>query len=111
MKLLSTSRQIGRTLRNAARVRTIVTVFAKHGFANVAERIKLGRFLIERFHPRGDNEKYTIAERIRMSFEELGPTFVKLGQVLASRPDLVPEEFVNEFSIFKIARSSQSSAF
>lgn len=98
MRLLSTGRQIGRTLRNAARLRTIVTVFAKHGFANVAERIKLGRFLIERFHPRGDDEKYTIAERVRMSFEELGPTFVKLGQVLASRPDLVPEEFVNEFS-------------
>lgn len=32
-----------------------------------------------------------------MSFEELGPTFVKLGQLLATRPDLVPEEYVNEF--------------
>ena len=32
-----------------------------------------------------------------MAFEELGPTFVKLGQVLATRPDLVPEDFVEEF--------------
>lgn len=32
-----------------------------------------------------------------MSFEELGPTFVKLGQLLATRPDLVPEEYVREF--------------
>ncbi|WP_413289062.1 ABC1 kinase family protein [Bdellovibrio sp. HCB337] len=32
-----------------------------------------------------------------MSFEELGPTFVKLGQVLAARPDLIPEEYTNEF--------------
>ena len=32
-----------------------------------------------------------------MAFEELGPTFVKLGQLLASRPDLIPEEFVEEF--------------
>lgn len=36
-------------------------------------------------------------ERMRISFEELGPTFVKLGQLLATRPDLVPEEYVNEF--------------
>ncbi len=36
-------------------------------------------------------------ERMRMSFEELGPTFVKLGQLLATRPDLVPEDYVTEF--------------
>ena len=36
-------------------------------------------------------------ERMRMSFEELGPTFVKLGQLLATRPDLVPEEYTTEF--------------
>ncbi len=36
-------------------------------------------------------------ERVRMSFEELGPTFVKLGQLLATRPDLIPLEFSEEF--------------
>ncbi len=98
MKILTTGRQIGKTLKNASRLRTIVGVFAKHGFSNVAERIKLGRFVLERLSSPENLDKYSTAERIRMSFEELGPTFVKLGQLLATRPDLVPEEFVIEFS-------------
>lgn len=98
MKILSASRQIGRTWKNAGRLRVIVGVFVRHGFYNIAERINLGRFVLERLNPAADEEFYTIAERIRMSFEELGPTFVKLGQLLATRPDLVPDEFVQEFS-------------
>lgn len=90
------SRRGGSALQNAARLRTIVSVFARYGFQNVAERIRLGRFLIERLSGI-DDEKFTPAERLRMAFEELGPTFVKLGQLLATRPDLVPEEFVEEF--------------
>jgi ubiquinone biosynthesis protein len=72
-------------------------VFARHGFHNVAEKVKLGRFLIERLSRSSDIDNFTAAERVRMSFEELGPTFVKLGQLLASRPDLIPEEYVAEF--------------
>ncbi len=71
-------------------------VLAKNGFQNVAERLKLGRFVLERF-TNADMEKYTPAERLRMCFEQLGPTFVKFGQLLATRPDLVPEDFVDEF--------------
>ena len=41
MKIVKTSRQIGRTLKNASRLRVIVSVFARHGFYNIAERIKL----------------------------------------------------------------------
>lgn len=108
MKILKTGRQIGRTLKNAARLRTIVGVFARHGFANVAERIKLGRFLLERISST-DLERYSVGERIRMSFEELGPTFIKLGQLLATRPDLVPEDFVYEFS--KLHDSVQTLPF
>jgi ubiquinone biosynthesis protein len=43
-------------------------------------------------------EKSTRAERIRMAFEELGPTYIKLGQVLSTRPDLVPPDFVAELA-------------
>ncbi len=96
MNLLTTGKQIGRTLKNAGRLRTIVGVFAKHGFANVAERIKLGQFLLERMSAYSSDE-YTVAQRVRMSFEELGPTFVKFGQLLATRPDLTSDEFIAEF--------------
>jgi len=98
MPLLKTTRQIGRTIRNAGRVREIVGVFARHGFHNVAERVNLGRFVLARLNAAENIEKYSVAERMRMSFEELGPTFVKLGQLLASRPDLVPEDFTIEFA-------------
>jgi ubiquinone biosynthesis protein len=74
-----------------------VGVFARHGFHQVAEKIKLGKFIVERLSASSDLETLTIPERLRMSFEELGPTFVKLGQVLASRPDLIPEDYTTEF--------------
>ncbi|MGZ5279505.1 MAG: hypothetical protein ACXWC9_06165, partial [Pseudobdellovibrionaceae bacterium] len=63
MKIVTTGRQIGRTLKNASRLRVIVGVFARHGFYNIAERIKLGRFMLERFTTVGDEERFTIAER------------------------------------------------
>jgi ubiquinone biosynthesis protein len=95
--LLKTGSQIGKTLKNAARLRTIVAVFAKHGFHGVVEKIKLGKFVVDRTQSESEMELLTPAVRLRMSFEELGPTFVKLGQVLASRPDLIPEEYTLEF--------------
>jgi ubiquinone biosynthesis protein len=74
-----------------------VGVFAKHGFHQVAEKVKLGKFIIERLNASSDIEALSMPERMRRSFEELGPSFVKLGQLLATRPDLVPEEYVLEF--------------
>jgi len=96
MAIFTTGRNLGRTFKSAGRLRTIVGVFAKHGFQNIAERARLGRFVIEKFSE-VDGEKYTAAERLRMAFEELGPTFVKFGQLLATRSDIIPMEFVEEF--------------
>jgi ubiquinone biosynthesis protein len=110
MKLIETGRTLGKTLKNAARLKTIISVFARHGFENTLERLQLGRFILEKISPnRDDLEKYTIAQRIRMSFEELGPTFVKLGQLLATRPDLVPPSWTQEFS--KLHASVQTLPF
>ncbi len=84
-------------------------MFARHGFHNLAEKVKLGKFIIERLNSASEIEKLTAAERVRMSFEELGPTFVKLGQLLASRPDLIPDDYVQEFA--KLHDNVQSLPF
>jgi ubiquinone biosynthesis protein len=44
-----------------------------------------------------DNDsKLSIGERLRLSLEELGPTFVKLGQIISTRPDIIPSEVISE---------------
>ena len=90
------TRKKANPLKNAARLKMIVGVFAKHGFRDLAERVNLKKVGLEKLAP-VDLNKHTVAERLRMSFEELGPTFVKLGQLLASRPDLIPVEYTEEF--------------
>ena len=71
-------------------------VFAKNGFENLAERAKLGRYVLDKFTSSGVQD-LSVGERLRISFEELGPTFIKLGQLLATRPDLVPLSVAKEF--------------
>ena len=39
----------------------------------------------------------TRAARMRMAMEELGPTFIKLGQILSTRPDILPDDWIEEF--------------
>ncbi|MGE3974287.1 MAG: ABC1 kinase family protein [Bdellovibrionales bacterium] len=96
MALFTTGLQLGRTLKGAGRLRTIAGVFAKHGFQNVLEKARLGRYVMKKL-TETDPEQFTPAERMRMAFEELGPTFVKFGQLLATRADIVPEDFIVEF--------------
>ena len=73
-----------------------MAVLARNGFQDLINKIKLGKFLFNRWVP-SDLKELSAPVRLRMSFEELGPTFVKLGQLLASRPDLIPEEYCIEF--------------
>jgi ubiquinone biosynthesis protein len=86
--------------RNLGRTREIVSVLLNHGFGDVLERLQLGGFLRwwRRKVLRRDEPKhgFSRAERIRLALEELGPTFVKFGQVASTRPDLVPASVITE---------------
>lgn len=90
------------TPRHLNRYRKIVEVFARHGFGALLGQLDLDRRIIpprywfrkERPEPPGR----TPAEHLRLALEELGPTFVKFGQILSTRPDLLPPEFIVELS-------------
>lgn len=88
-----------RDLKDIQRLQEIVLVFFEEGLGYYIRKTKLGKHLplpkrLEIAHPVSDRQAQ--AERLRRSFERLGPSFVKLGQLLSLRPDLVPPEFSKE---------------
>jgi len=101
--LLSKIGIVSRTYRHMARYRQILGVLFKYGFDDLINTLRIGQYvevglqLITR-NRREHVETLTRAQRVRMVLEELGPTFIKLGQVLSTRPDLIPAEFVAELS-------------
>lgn len=98
MNILSTPRQVTRTVRNIARIRQITTVFAKHGFQELLDKLGFARFIPQKYRRVKPSPNLTAPERLRIAFEELGPSFIKLGQLLSSRSDLLPENWVQELS-------------
>jgi len=88
--------------KNIQRLRQIISILMRHGFYPVIERIHLTRLISipQRIAGRKatqEQEFISFAARTRLAFEELGPTFIKFGQILSTRPDILPEEFVKEF--------------
>lgn len=85
--------------RDIGRVAEIVTVLARYGLANWLRGIPWDWFQQFFKGPQGDVIADTpIAVRLRMVLTELGPTFIKLGQVLSTRPDLVGHDIAEELS-------------
>ena len=89
-------------MRDLPRLHEITSVLIRHGLGDVVRRIGVAGVLertgqILHWGPATESLALDPAQRVRLAFEELGPTFVKLGQLLATRVDLFPPAWIAEF--------------
>jgi len=94
---------IGRTYRHLNRYHRILRVLFKYGFEDLVELLHIDQYLESGLQminrkPREQIDKLTRPERLRMGLEELGPTFIKLGQLLSTRPDFIPPDYLYELA-------------
>lgn len=80
---------------NAVRAKEIVTVLVRRGFGDILAEVGLPKGWLAHFVPE-ETLHHNLWQRIRGTLEDLGPTFVKFGQVLSSRPDILPEPLIAE---------------
>jgi ubiquinone biosynthesis protein len=78
-----------------ARYRKVIQTFVKYGFEDLVAERSLKNFLKPKRRPRKTDSR-TRPERVRLLLEELGPTYVKLGQLLSNRRDILPPDWIRE---------------
>ncbi|MCI0653712.1 MAG: AarF/UbiB family protein [Methylococcaceae bacterium] len=89
-------------VRDIGRLHDLASVLIRYGFGDIVRRIGMGHVL-ERtgkalhWKYAEDLTLFEPPQRVRRALEEMGPTFIKLGQVLATRVDLFPPEWIREF--------------
>ncbi len=91
-----------KTVKKSNRIWEVIQVLLRYGFEDIVTTTRLSRFIptqsrVNWIRAEKSVFEYTRWERIRMVIEDLGPTFVKLAQVLSNRPELLPEPLVVEF--------------
>lgn len=95
--VISRVSQISKATKNLGRMREIAGIMTQFGFGTLLGQIGLKTLASSRSED-GRVAQATLPERTRMLFERLGPAFIKLGQILSGRPDLIPQDFIDEFS-------------
>lgn len=92
---------IGKHMRHLNRYKDIVVAFSRNGLGYVIKDLGLNDLHIlpkkaELKEEKNQEDRKTLGIRLRRILEELGPTFIKLGQVMSTRPDLFPEDVICE---------------
>lgn len=94
--------RINRNIRSLKRYRQVLGTLIKYGFGHVIEQLnidyyfELGKRIVSLGTASRELERLSQAERLRLALEELGPTFIKLGQLLSTRPDIISSDYLNE---------------
>jgi ubiquinone biosynthesis protein len=87
-----------KTFTHLARLKDMAMIMARFGFGDLVQRLDLPvKHLLHTISPETDTDM-DVYQRIRMVIEELGPTFVKLGQILSMRPDILPVPMIRELT-------------
>lgn len=112
MDLIKTGIGISKTIRNVSRFREILTVLARHGFSELIVKSGLDKiipgFVLPTRVSQLKDEDLTPDEwwalfglQLRKSFEELGPSFIKLGQLMATREDMLDPALIKELKLLQ----------
>jgi ubiquinone biosynthesis protein len=86
---------------NIRRYKQIIAVFTNHGFGMLMDQLGILNYLkirkrISNTQDESDKSMLSTGKRLKMACEELGPTFIKLGQILSTRPDIFPSDIAEE---------------
>lgn len=87
-------------LRNGIRAKEIFVVLLRNGFNELIDKIYSPKSFFRHIIPKPD-KSVTLWRRIRVTCEELGPTFVKFGQIISTREDILPAPLIEELKLLR----------
>ena len=88
-------------IQKIKRIGSVISILSKYGFDDLIARTNASKFLPKRLTLSKDGEilkEYSVYKRVRLALEELGPTYVKLGQMFSNREDILPPEMIAELA-------------
>lgn len=96
-QVFTRTRQLTSAIKDVGRLREIVGILFNHGFGYLLENSNIPGTAKIKARRDADGSSLSAPQRMLAVITELGPTYVKVGQILSTRPDLIPEEFIDAF--------------